>query len=108
MSLWSRSSALAAKTPPTRNRYVDFLRAVSIGAVVFGHWLAAAPYVDERGELTPTHMLAVSPWTQGLTWVIQVMPVFFIVGGYANGISWRAARAAQRSYAQCSTGACAG
>jgi hypothetical protein len=100
MSLWSRASALAAKTPPTRNRYVDFLRAVSIGAVVFGHWLAAAPYVDERGELTPTHMLAVSHWTQGLTWVIQVMPVFFIVGGYANGISWRAARAAQRSYAQ--------
>jgi len=100
MSLWSHASALAAKTPPARNRYVDFLRAVSIGAVVFGHWLAAAPYVDASGKLTPTHMLAVSPWTQGLTWVIQVMPVFFIVGGYANGVSWRAARSARRTYAE--------
>jgi peptidoglycan/LPS O-acetylase OafA/YrhL len=100
MSLWSHASALAAKTPPARNRYVDFLRAVSIGAVVFGHWLAAAPYVDSGGKLVATHMLAVSPWTQGLTWVIQVMPVFFIVGGYAHGISWRSAQAARRSYAE--------
>ena len=30
---------LAARTPDTRDRYVDFLRAVSILAVVFGHWM---------------------------------------------------------------------
>lgn len=100
MSLWSHASALAAQTPSSRNRYVDFLRAVSIAAVVFGHWLAAAPYVAADGKLTPTHMLAVSPWTQVLTWGIQVMPVFFIVGGYANGISWRAALAARRTFAE--------
>jgi peptidoglycan/LPS O-acetylase OafA/YrhL len=29
---------LVAKTPDTRDRYVDFLRAISIVAVVFGHW----------------------------------------------------------------------
>ena len=27
-----------------------------------------------------------------MTWVIQVMPVFFMVGGYANALSWRSAR----------------
>ncbi len=46
MSLWSRAGEVASKTPESRNRYVDLLRAVSIGAVVYGHWTAAAPFVD--------------------------------------------------------------
>ncbi len=98
MRLWSRAAEIARNTPESRNRYVDLLRAVSIGAVVYGHWIAAAPYVDESGTLTPTHMLAVSPWTRWLTWCIQVMPVFFIVGGFSNGISWRAARREGKPY----------
>ena len=44
------AKALAERTPDTRNRYVDFLRAVSITVVVLGHWLMAAPAMD-RGEL---------------------------------------------------------
>ncbi len=44
-------------------------------------------------------MLAVSPWTSWLTWCIQVMPVFFIVGGFSNGISWAAARREGKPYA---------
>jgi hypothetical protein len=36
-------------------------------------------------------MLEYQPWTQWLTWLFQVTPVFFIVGGYSNGISWNAA-----------------
>jgi hypothetical protein len=40
-SIWAQASHLASKTPESRNRYVDFLRAVSICAVVFGHWLMA-------------------------------------------------------------------
>jgi len=78
---------------------VDFLRAVSILAVVLGHWTAAAPYVDAEGTLTPTHVLAVSPWTHWLTWAIQVMPIFFLVGGYSNGTSWSAARRDGKTYA---------
>jgi peptidoglycan/LPS O-acetylase OafA/YrhL len=33
-----RLEELARSTPSTRDRYVDVLRAVSILAVVFGHW----------------------------------------------------------------------
>ena len=90
LRLWSRAAEISRQTPESRNRYVDFLRALSIGAVVYGHWTAAAPWVTPGGDLSATHMLAVSPWTRWLTWCIQVMPVFFIVGGYSNGISWRA------------------
>ena len=91
MSAWSRALSAAAQTPPSRNRYVDFLRAVSIGAVVLGHWVIAAPWIH-RGELRLDHMLAVQPWTQWLTLLFQVMPVFFLVGGYSNAASWDAAR----------------
>jgi hypothetical protein len=67
--------------------------------VTVGHWLAAAPYFDATGTLTTYHILTVAPWTAWLTWIVQVMPIFFMVGGYANGVSWRAARRDGKSYA---------
>ena len=42
-NIWSRAAEVAAATPDTRNRYVDFLRALSICAVVVGHWLIGLP-----------------------------------------------------------------
>jgi hypothetical protein len=90
-SAWSRAAELAAQTPASRNRTVDFYRALSILAVIGGHWLAAAPYVNAEGRLTPSHILAAADWTHWLTWVIQVMPIFFMVGGFSNGLTWRAA-----------------
>lgn len=98
-SLWARASSVAAATPEKRNRYADFLRAVSIGAVVLGHWLVAAPYAV-AGDLGLGSLLAFEPWTHWLTWVFQVMPVFFVVGGYANSASWQAARRSGRGYAE--------
>ncbi len=90
-SPWSRAAALAAATPASRNRAADFLRAASILVVVLGHWLMAAPWVDEDGSHIE-HMLAVAPWSQWLTWGLQVMPIFFFVGGFSNGVTWEAAR----------------
>jgi surface polysaccharide O-acyltransferase-like enzyme len=68
---------------------VDFLRAASILAVISGHWLLAAPYVAEG--LVIGNMLELADYTRWLSWGFQVMPVFFLVGGYANAVSWRAA-----------------
>jgi len=82
---------LAEATPADRNRVVDLLRAASILVVVFGHWLMAAVTIVD-GELIPGHLLELAEWTHPMTWVFQVMPVFFLVGGYANGLSWRSAR----------------
>lgn len=100
MSMWSRASELAGKTPATRNRYVDFLRAASILVVVLGHWLAAAPYLSPKGELVATHILALEDWTHWLTWAIQVMPIFFMVGGFSNAITWQAAKRSGTPYAE--------
>ncbi len=36
-------------------------------------------------------MLELAPWTQWLTLIVQVMPIFFLVGGYANAVAWESA-----------------
>jgi peptidoglycan/LPS O-acetylase OafA/YrhL len=98
LGIWSTARGLAAKAPAERNRYVDFLRAVSILVVVIGHWLiATAWYVD--GELLPGHLLRSHPQYQWLTWVFQVMPIFFIVGGYSNAVSLESAKSKGVDYA---------
>jgi peptidoglycan/LPS O-acetylase OafA/YrhL len=90
--------ALASATPADRNRVVDLLRATAILTVVLGHWLMAAVTVRD-GDLVPDAVLNIAPWSHPLTWVFQVMPLFFIVGGYANGLSWRSARRRGDTYA---------
>ncbi|MEU8203125.1 acyltransferase [Streptosporangium sp. NPDC049046] len=77
---------MAERTPPHRERYVDLLRAVAITAVVIGHWLAI--YVThDGGKFQGGSILQVVPWTHPLTWLFQVMPLFFLVGGFANAAS---------------------
>jgi hypothetical protein len=78
---------LAAATPGTRDRYIDLLRVASLGTVVAGHWLMAAVTDDGLGNL-----LAVVPELQLLTWALQVMPVFFFVGGFSHALSYRSLR----------------
>ena len=98
MSIWSQARQRAAKTPDDRNRYVDFLRAISILVVVSGHWLVAALYYDD-GSLSPAALMEIQPDTRWLTWIFQVMPIFFIVGGYANAVSIQSARRRGTDYA---------
>ena len=98
-TLWSRAAAVAARTPESRNRYVDFLRAVSIGAVITGHWMVGVLYLVD-GRPTVSSLLEYEPWTRWLTWVFQVMPIFFLVGGYSNGVSWKSATRSGKTYGE--------
>ncbi|HUD37229.1 MAG TPA: acyltransferase [Streptosporangiaceae bacterium] len=75
-----------------RNRYADLLRVGAIGLVVAGHWLVTA-ITYKNGQLSGIDALAAISWGRWLTWLFQVMPVFFVVGGYANATSWTAHRA---------------
>ena len=84
-------------TPEERDRYADFLRASSILVVVLGHWLLAY-FTVEDGQLQLEQLLTVVPETQWLTWLFQVMPIFFFVGGMANAIGWESARERGEKY----------
>ncbi len=85
---YATARKMAAATPPSRNRYADFLRAVAILAVAFGHWLMAAVWVDEAG-FHSANILGQIEATQWLTWAFQVMPIFFFVGGFSNAVGWQ-------------------
>ena len=85
-TVWTRALWVADSTPDSRNRLIDFLRAFSILIVVLGHWLAAVPFIV-NGELTLSHALELDDKLHFLTWAIQIMPIFFMVGGYSNALS---------------------
>lgn len=77
----------AAQTPGDRDRIIDAARGISLVIVVAGHaimgvvsWQYGVPKVG--------NLLAAYPWTQALTWVFQIVPLFFFAGGAANAISW--------------------
>ncbi len=83
------AAEIEARTPATRNRYVDFLRVAALLVVVLGHFAMAAVVIRD-GELV-IGPPASPMWAKLLTWAFQVMPVFFVVGGFANAASWRSA-----------------
>jgi len=88
----TRSISLAVdRTPASRDRYVDLLRAASIVLVVTGHWLITVAVWD-HGELDAHSVLTDVPLAQPLTWLFQVVPLFFAVGGVANLLALRSAR----------------
>jgi len=85
-ALWA-----AERTPESRNRAVDLYRAVAILFVILGHWLLVAAFMQD-GEMEFIILLSEQRWTHYATWLFQVMPVFFFVGGFSNGLSWNSAR----------------
>jgi fucose 4-O-acetylase-like acetyltransferase len=82
---------LASRTPETRDRYVDFLRAASILAVVIGHWMIMIIWWQD-GLIRNTSAIGVTRGLWLATWVFQVMPVFFFVGGFSNLVAYDAVR----------------
>jgi hypothetical protein len=79
------------RTPADRDRFVDLLRVVSIGVVVLWHWaLSITQWRD--GELVMPNPIDVVPGGWLATWLLQIMPMFFVVGGFANHAGWRSVR----------------
>lgn len=80
----SSIDSLVDATPDTRDRYVDFLRALAIVVVVLWHWVFSITQWDQDGALAMPNPIGGVPGLWVITWVLQIMPVFFFVGGYAN------------------------
>ena len=78
---------LAAATKSDRNRAVDFYRAAAMVAVAVGHWAAIAIAVGPDGDLVTGNALEFAPSMSWITWLFQVMPLFFVVGGFSSAVS---------------------
>ena len=72
-----------------RNPYVDLVRVVSICAVALGHWLLT-DITYRGGRLSGADALSSIQWGQWVTLILQVIPAFFLAGGYSNAVSWTA------------------
>jgi len=94
---------LVAATPPDRDRYVDFLRVASIVVVMLGHWTMAV--VERRdGAWYTSNLLAEVRGMWPLTWLLQVMPVFFFVGGFSNLVTLDSMQRRGAGYAEFAAG----
>ena len=93
LALWRSypsAAELEARTPPDRDRVVDLVRGLSLLVVVFGHsFMALVVFSGSHAELSNT--LAETPALQLFTWALQVMPLFFAAGAWANALSYRRA-----------------
>ena len=88
----------AEQTPADRDRVVDGVRALALLIVVAGHAvMAVVAWPDGVPRLG--NLLAAFPWTQALTWLLQIMPLFFFAGGAASTLSWDRHAARGGSYA---------
>ncbi|MEV6861291.1 acyltransferase [Streptosporangium subroseum] len=74
-----------------RDKYVDWLRAVSLLVVVLWHWAFTILQWGPDGP-SPTSPLGFTSGLWILTWLLQVLPLFFYVGGHVHLLSWERAR----------------
>jgi hypothetical protein len=95
----SFTEKVSAATAPDRDRFIDAIRAGSLLVVVLGHWLMATVVV--RGDkIIGANALTYVPALQVATWLLQVMPLFFIAGGFSNITVWRSLRRRGGTYSQ--------
>ncbi|HLT15491.1 MAG TPA: acyltransferase [Acidimicrobiales bacterium] len=81
-----------ASTGAERDPFVDFVRAFSLLVVVAWHWVFTIIIWRDDGP----HATNPIGFTKGLfvaTWLLQVLPLFFFVGGFAHQQAWAAQQA---------------
>ncbi|MEO6116549.1 MAG: acyltransferase, partial [Pseudolysinimonas sp.] len=71
-----------------RDLTLDLARVFAVMLVVVIHLLEVGVGTGPHG-LTITRPLEHQPWFNAVTWVFQIMPLFFVVGGFASLTAWR-------------------
>lgn len=79
---------VAASTPADRDRVLDVIRIASLVGVVLGHTVMAASIIRDH-VLIWDNLLTSSVLFQAMTWLLQIMPLFFFAGArrVCSGIS---------------------
>lgn len=75
--------------PPDRDPALDAARTACLIAVVTIHILLVTLTTDPAtGALSTVMAPTRQGWYPPVSWLVQVMPLFFVVGGCASAISW--------------------
>jgi len=91
------STATADPTPRTvpagRDLTLDLVRVACVLLVVFVHVLFTGVGREADGSLLIEKTVEAQPWFAAASWIANIMPLFFVVGGYAARAGWRSALA---------------
>ncbi|MEV7725159.1 acyltransferase [Streptomyces sp. NPDC087917] len=88
-ALRAAADRIERRTPAHRDRSVDGLRALALLAVPTGHWLLGGFTLDADGGLHNASPLSSFGGLAPASWVLQMLGIFFLVGGYASVLSFR-------------------
>jgi peptidoglycan/LPS O-acetylase OafA/YrhL len=86
----SAENVAASVDTGDRDVFIDFVRAFSLLVVVAWHWVFTILLWEKDGP----HASNPIGMTHGLflvTWLLQVMPLFFFIGGHAHTVAWNRA-----------------
>ena len=79
---------VADDSAPVRDRAVDVARLGALVVVMFGHCALLLATIG-TGGLRIGNLLGELPAIAPITWIVQVMPLFFLAGGAAGAYGWR-------------------
>ena len=93
MTADDRPASAAPLNLTRRDLTVDLARVGCVLLVVLIHVLMVGVGRTADGSLITSRPLEEQPWFAAATWVGQIMPLFFVVGGFASATAWASARA---------------
>lgn len=82
------ASAVSALDLSKRDLTLDLARVFCVLLVVVIHLLFIGVGRDAEGGLVISRPLEEQSWFAGVTWAGQIMPLFFVVGGFASITAW--------------------
>ncbi|MFH5879591.1 acyltransferase [Arthrobacter sp. NA-172] len=88
-----KTSAGMAAFGRSRDPVIDLARFFCLLLVVLAHCMMVSPVLHPDGTVTTENTLMEQRWFEPVLWVLQVMPLFFVLGGITGLESWRRLRA---------------
>ncbi|MFD6415380.1 acyltransferase [Streptomyces sp. NPDC060194] len=88
MNVTALARRIDARTPAHRDRALDGLRALALLAVPLGHWMLGG-FTAGDGALRNASPLSAFGFLAPVSWVLQMLGIFFLVGGHASVLSHR-------------------
>jgi len=82
----------ARVVPEGRDLTLDLTRVACVVLVVFVHILFTGVGRRPDGSLLIERTVEGQTWFDAASWILNIMPLFFVVGGYAARAGWRSAR----------------
>jgi len=92
------AATIDGRTPGHRDRAIDGLRALALLAVPTGHWLLGGFTLDSDGGLHNAGPLARFGVLAPASWILQMLGIFFLVGGYSSYLSYRRRKGSAREW----------